>query len=169
MKKLAMIGISLFFASIFFLLFGIDREGIKEMKVKSDSSFEGLTILQKKDGALVWTLTARKADIKEDENIAKLTDITLVLQKNGMVLYTDRGTYDLTSRDFTAESEIRGKAKDYTIKVDSIDYEDISGEFKTEGQVHVEGKKLRVDGKGMMVDAEQKVRILKDVKATFHK
>jgi len=164
-----MVAFSVFFASLIILLFGIDREGIKEIKVKSDSSFEGLTILQKKGGALLWTLTARKADIKENENIAKLSDITLVLQKNGMVLYTDRGTYNLTSQDFTSESEIRGRTKNYSIMVDSIDYDHTSGEFRTEGPVHVESKRLKVDGKGMRVDSEQRLRLLKDVKATFHR
>lgn len=164
-----MVGLSVFFACMLLVLFMSDREVVREIKIKGTSFFDGLTILQKKDGAPVWTLTARKAYFRDGEKIVDLKDISMLLHKNGMVFYADKGTYDLSNRNFNTECEIRAKVKDYTIKVDSIDYEDFSGEFKTEGRIQVEGKKFKVDGKGMKVDSGQKVRILKDVKATFYK
>lgn len=169
MKKILMIGLSVFFACMFFVLFRSDRESGRDIRIKGNSFIDGLTILHKKDGAPFWMLTARKADFQEGEKMVELNDITMMLHKNSMVFYTDKGTYDLSNQNFATEGEIRAKAKDYTIKVDSIDYEASSGEFKTEGRIQVEGKKFKADGRGMKVDSEQKVRILKDVKATFYK
>jgi len=169
MKKYLMIGLSVFFACVFFLLLRSDRESGRDIKIRGNSFIDGLTILQKKDGAPFWTLTARKADFREGEKKVELSDITMVLHKNSMTFYTDNGTYDLSNQNFTTGGEIRAEAKDYTIRVDSIDYEASSGEFKTGGRIQVEGKKFKADGKGMKVDSEQKVRILKDVKATFYK
>ncbi|MEW6213667.1 MAG: LPS export ABC transporter periplasmic protein LptC, partial [Nitrospirota bacterium] len=91
------------------------------------------------------------------------------VEKNGLVLYADKGIYNLSNRNFTTEGEIRAKAKDYTITADSIDYEASSGEIKTEGRIKIEGKRFKVAGKGMKANSEQRVRVLKDVKATFYK
>lgn len=169
MKKIFMVGISFFLVCILFVILRSEREMSKDFQMKGSSFFEGLKILQKKDAQIVWTLMARKADFIEGENMVKLSNITMMVQKNRVVFYTDKGTYNLSNRNFTAEGPIRAKAKDYTITADSIDYEASSGDFKTEGHIEVEGKRFKIEGKGLMVDSEQKVRILKDVKATFYK
>jgi lipopolysaccharide export system protein LptC len=146
-----------------------ERESSVNVKVKSNSFIEGLRILHEKNGNTVWTLTARKADFTDDGNRAELNDLTVTVQKNGMTLYADKGTYDLSTRNFTINSEIRAVAKDYQITTSSIDYEASSGNAKTDERITVEGKKFKVEGKGMTLDSEQKVRIQNDVKATFYK
>jgi len=153
---------------LFFILRS-EKEISKDFQIKGSSFFEGLKILQKKDSNVIWTLLAKRADFIEDEHIVKLSDITMTVQKNGVVFYADKGTYNLSNKNFTAEGPIRAKATDYTIIADSIAYDNSSGNFKTEGPIAVEAKRFKVDGKGMKIDSEQKVRILNDVKATFYK
>lgn len=170
MKKVLLIGLSVLLFSSLFLMLRTGRENIGDFQIKKGNSFlEDIRILQKKNGVTVWTLTASKADFMEGENKAELNNINMVIQKNGLVLYADKGVYNLLEQSFTTEDIVRAEAKDYTITADSIDYEASSGEIKTDGRIKVEGKGFKVEGKGMKADAGQKVRILNDVKATFHK
>lgn len=152
-----------------FVLLRSSREISGDLKIKGDSFIEGLKILHQKDGVTVWTLNARRANFIEGEDKAELADISVVIQKNDMVLHADKGVYDLSDQRFTTDGEIKAEAKDYTITADSIDYEASSGEIETKGRVKVESKKFSVEGRGMKTDAEQKVRILNDVRATFYK
>ena len=169
MKTFIMISLSLFFALILFVVLGSDREEHETFKIRGNSFIEGLKILHEEGGDAVWTLTARKADLRESDNMADLSDITVVVPKNGLRLYADKGVYDLTNQKFTTQSDIKAETKDYKITTSLIDYEASSGKIKTEEIIKVDGKRFKVEGKGMTVDSERKVRILKDVKATFYK
>jgi len=93
----------------------------------------------------------------------------MVLQKNDVVLYADRGMYDFSEKSLTTKSVVKAEAKDYKITADSIDYEISSGKIQTGGRIKVEGKRFTVEGKGMKADEGQKVRVYNDVKATFQK
>jgi LPS export ABC transporter protein LptC len=168
MKKFLMIGLSLFFALILFIILRSERDGGEHLKIKGKSFIEGLKILHEEKGNAVWTLTARKADLKEGDNVAELRDVTVVVPKNGIRLYADKGMYDLLEKKFSTESAIRGEGKDYKITTSLIDYDTSSGKIKTDEWIEVDGKKFKVKGKGMTVDSEKKVRILKNVKATFY-
>jgi LPS export ABC transporter protein LptC len=169
MKTFMMISLSLFFALILFIVIGSEREGPDTIKIKGNSFIEGLKILHKEDGDAVWTLTAQKADLRESENIADLSDVTVVVPKNGFRIYADKGVYNLSTQKFTTESAIKAESKDYKITTSLIDYESSSGKIKTDESIKVDGKRFNVVGKGMTVDSERKVRILNDVKATFYK
>jgi len=169
MKKVLLIGLSISLLCMLLILLRSTREISGDLKIKGDSFIEGLKILHQKNGITVWTLSARKADFVEGEDKAELADISMVIRKNGMVLHADKGVYDLSAQSFTTDGEIRAETKDYTITADSMDYEASSGEIETKGRVKVESKKFSVEGRGMKTDAEQKVRILNDVSATFYK
>jgi len=169
MKKILMIGFPIVLFSLLFVMLTISREINGNPQIKGDSFIEGLRILQKKDGITAWTLTARKADFIEGVDKAELSDIDMLIQKNGLLLHADKGVYNFSEQGFTTEDVVKAKAKDYTITADSIDYEASSGNIKTGGWIKIEGKRFTVEGKGMKADAEQKVSILNNVKATFYK
>lgn len=165
-----MIGLSVLLFSSLFLMLRTGKENIGDFQIKKGNSFiEDIKILQKKNGMTVWTLTASRADFAGGEDKAELTDINMVMHKNGVALQVDKGIYNLSDRSFTTDSIVKAESKNYKIIADSIDYEVTSGEIGTDGMVKLEGKGFRVEGKGMKADAEQKVSILNDVKATFHK
>ncbi|OGW47393.1 MAG: LPS export ABC transporter periplasmic protein LptC [Nitrospirae bacterium RBG_13_41_22] len=169
MKKILMIGLFIVLFSLLFVMLRTGREMNGNPQIKGDSFIEGLSILQKKDGIAVWTLTARKADLIEGVDKAELSDINMLIQKNGLLLHADKGVYNFSEQGFTTEAVVRAEAKDYTITADSIDYEASSGNIKTGGWIKIEGKRFTVVGKGMKADAGQKVSILNNVKATFYK
>jgi lipopolysaccharide export system protein LptA len=71
-----------------------ERQSIEAVKIsKSNSFIEGLKILHGDNGNTLWTLTARKANFTDDENMAELSNINVVIQKNGMTLSADKGIY----------------------------------------------------------------------------
>lgn len=164
-----MIVLSFLLLGILFVILRSSREISGDLQIKGNSFIEGFRIFHKKNGIDVWTLSASRADFTESEKKAELSGITMTIQKNGFVLYADKGVYDLSGQRFTTDGSIKAETKDYTITADSIDYEISSGEIKTEGRIKVEGKKFEVEGRGMKADAGQKVSILSDVKATFYK
>jgi lipopolysaccharide assembly outer membrane protein LptD (OstA) len=169
MKKVLMAGLCVLFFSGLFLMVRTGKEFSGDLKISGGSFIEGIKILQKKNGTTVWTLTATRAHFLEDENRAELSDISMMLQKNGVVLYADKGIYNLSERSFTTSSVVKADAKDYKITADSVDYDVSSGNIKTGGRIKVEGKGFKVEGKGMESDGDKKVKILNDVTATFNK
>lgn len=169
MKKFLMVVLCLIFASTLFVMLMNDRENIEKIKIKKTSFIEGLEILYRKNGKAIWKLNARQADFTDDENMVDLSNLTVTVQENGMTFYADTGRYDLLSRNFIINSDIQAEAEDYRIITSSLDYDASSGNAKTDERIIVEGKKFKVEGKGMTLDSEQKVRIRNDVKATFYK
>lgn len=169
MKKFLMVVLCLIFAGTLFVMLMNDRENIEKIKIKKTSFIEGLEILYRKNGKAIWKLNARQADFTDDENMVELSNLTVTVQENGMTFYADTGRYDLLSRNFIINSDIQAEAEDYRIITSSIDYDASSGNAKTDERIIVVGKKFKVEGKGMTLDSEQKVRIRNDVKATFYK
>jgi lipopolysaccharide assembly outer membrane protein LptD (OstA) len=169
MKKGLMIGLSVLLFVALLIVLKAGRENGGDIQVKGSSFLENLTIVQKKDGQPLWTLTASRADFKENEDKAELSDINLVMEKDHVTLQADKGLYDLSGRSFTTDSAVKAMSRDYRITADSIDYEVASGMIQTQGRIHLESKGFGVEGEGMKSEADHKVRILNDVKATFHR
>jgi lipopolysaccharide assembly outer membrane protein LptD (OstA) len=164
-----MIGLSVLLFSILFLALKAGRENSGDLQVKSVSFIENIKILQKKSGATVWTLTAKKADFTEGGDKAELSDVNVLIEKSKVSLHADKGLYNLAERSFTTDSLVDAVSKNYRMSADSIDYETTSDKIKSEGRVKLEGKGFIVEGEGMKADGDKKVSILNDVKATFQK
>jgi len=169
MKRMFLIGLSVLLFGSILLMLRSGREINGDLRIAGGSFIEDIRILQKKEGVTVWNLTASRADFVEGEDKAELSNISLLLPKNEVVLYADKGVYNFSDKSFTTDRAIKAEAKDYKITADSVDFEISSGDIKTGGRIQVEGKGFTVEGKGMKADAEQNVKIFNDVKATFHK
>ncbi len=163
----------LFAGSIFFLLavffFGTRRETEKDILLAQNSFIDGLKIINKKDGNKVWTLSAERADIMESEDKAMLTNVSMTIEVKGMTIQAPDGVYDFAQRDLSLNGQITAITKDYTITADSVKWNQSKEEIITKGNVRIEGKKFNVEGSGLEADSGQKMRILKDVKATFYR
>ena len=115
----------------------------------------------------MWTLNASRADIIEGSDRVKLNDVVLWVENKDMTIYSPEGFYNMESRDLTLNGKIKAVTKGYTIITESVEWNQSKGEIKTKEAVKIESKKFNVEGVGMEADSEQKVRILKNVKATF--
>lgn len=150
------------------LIFLADNKEVEKISLSRGNSYiEGLKIANKKDGAEVWVLNAKRADIIESENKAKLTDIVMKVSQNGLTVKSEDGVYDISNKSLILKKTITAETKDYTIITDRIEWTS-AGEIKTGSDVRFISKKFNVEGEGMCADSDQKVRILKNVKAIFY-
>jgi len=169
MKKFLLVLASLLIFSIFFFLVKGEKNDKMDVSLKSDSFFEGLRIIQKKNGVENWVLTAKRADISKDADKAELTDIEMKVKDKGITICAEKGLYNLDTKRISVLGTITGKNDNYSITTRQVEIDSAAGSLKTDADVHIEGKKFLLQGKGMEVNNnEQKVRILKDVKATFN-
>jgi len=169
MKKGALAGlICVVLFGIFFML-KTARQSDFDLRVKGSSFLEDIRIVQKKKGLTVWTLTAKKADLPGGGDKAELYTINLAVPENNLVLYADKGTYNFPEKSFSADTIVEAKGENYRITADSLDLDVSSDSIRTDGRVHLEGKGFSLEGEGMQAGKEQKVRIFRDVKATFQK
>ena len=169
MKKIFLVMLSVVLLGSLFLMLRTGRDFNGDIRIKGGSFIEDIKIQQKKKGVTLWTLTASKAIFTEGEDKAELSDISIKLVKNDVMLHADKGIYNLSDKSFTTDSVVKAASKDYRITADSLDYAVASGNIETGGKITVEGKGFKMEGKGLEANADQKVRILNDVKATFHK
>jgi len=167
-KSLLVLASFLLFCLFFFMVEG-EKANKLDIHLKGASFFEGLRIIQKKDGVQSWILTAKRADISKKGDEANLTDIKVEVEDKGVTIYAEKGLYNLDTKTMSVEGPITAKNDDYSITTRDIEIDSSAGLLKTNEDVHVKGNKFILQGKGMELNNnEKKVRILKDVKATFN-
>lgn len=169
MKKSLLVFASFLLFSLFFFMLKGERTNNLGIHLKGESFFEGLRIIQKKDGVPNWVLTAKRADLSKDGNEANLTDLEMEIKNKGITVYAENGLYNLNNKKIYIDGTIAAKSNNYLITAGQVEIDSTTGLLKTNGYVHIEGKKFTLQGKGMEIkNNDQKVRILKGVKATFN-
>lgn len=169
MKKGFMAGLSIFLFSLLFIMIRDGGDISKKFRLQGNSFIEGIKIIQKKNGEILWTLHARRADFLESEDNAELSDMSMVLQKNDVILYTDRGIYNISGKSFTTNHAVKAQAKDFLITADSLDYDVATGRIETRGRVELDSENIKIKGTGMKTTTGQTIKLFDDVKATFYK
>jgi LPS export ABC transporter protein LptC len=169
MKKSFLVVLSLFLFALFLFIVKGEKGVRVDVRQKGESFIEGLKIVNKKNGVRDWVLTARRADLSENGEQARLADVELSMEKRGVTIYADSGLYNMSDKSVAIDGKIIAKGSTFAITSESVEYDSSTGDLKTDSPVTIEGSKFSVQGKGMnMNNTEQKVRILKDVKAIFY-
>jgi LPS export ABC transporter protein LptC len=169
MKKSLLVLASLLLFSLFFFMVEEEKTNKLDIHLRGGSFFEGLRIVHKKNGVENWILTAKRADISKDGDEANLTDLEMEVENEGITICAEKGLYNLDTKRISVLGTITAKNDNYSITTRQVEIDSAAGSLKTDADVHIEGKKFLLQGKGMEVNNnEQKVRILKDVKATFN-
>jgi LPS export ABC transporter protein LptC len=137
---------------------------------KGNSFIEGLRLVHKKNGDSDWILTAKRADISEDGNTARLSGIAMTLKDKGVTVYAARGLYNMADRNLSAEGTVVARGTNYSIiSENGAEFNGAANSLKTGGKVTIEGRKFNVQGEGMDTGNNgQIVRILGNVKAVFY-
>jgi LPS export ABC transporter protein LptC len=161
----------LIIAALTFVVLVLSEKGPKlDVQVKGDSFFEGLRIVNKKDGVTDWVLLAKRADMTKDGKEALLSDVEVKLQSQGMTVSAAKGLYNMETRQISVEGVLHASNDDYIFTTSRVRIDGNKGDFDTSEDVKIEGSKFELTGKGMHAENNQhKVRILKDVKATFNR
>ncbi len=154
---------------MFLVVFYGGRDRARDFSITRGNSYiEGLRIVNKKDGADLWTITARRADFSKDETVAQLSGVTIDLKKEGAVLNADDGTYNMNSRDLILENNITIRQKDSVVSAAKLSWNSANGILSSEGKVLMQGDKFKIEGEGLAVTQNNKVTVTKNVKATFY-
>jgi LPS export ABC transporter protein LptC len=154
---------------IFFIVFSDEKEFHRNFSIsKAGSYMEGLRIVSKKDGADALIITARRADFSKDETVATMDAVTMEMKKEGALLNADHGTYNMNTKELTLENNVTVKAKDAVIHVNNLSWNPGPGLLSAEGKVLVDGNKFTLEGEGLTATVDNKVRLTKNVRATFN-
>lgn len=157
-------------ALTFFVLIRAETGYKLDLQVKGDSFFEGLKIVNRKDGVTDWVLWAKRADMTRDGKEALLSGVEIKLASQDMTVSADKGLYDMETRQIFVEGVLRASNNDFVLTTSKAHIDGSKGKFDTTGDVKIEGSKFELRGKGMQAENNQhKVRILKDVSATFNR
>lgn len=169
MKKSLLVLASFLLFSLFLFMVQGEKASKLDIHLKGESFLEGLKIIHKKNGLQNWILTAKRADISKDGNEADLTDVEMEVKNKGITIFAEKGVYNLDTKKISIEGTITAKNNAYSITTGQIEIDSDAGLLTTGKEVLIEGKKFTLQGKGMEINNnEQKVRIMKDVKATFN-
>jgi LPS export ABC transporter protein LptC len=169
MKKSMLLVLSVaLFSMLFFML--KDKKETKVNILQQGGSFiEGLRLVHRKNGNIDWTLTARRADITDKGDKALLSGVEMQIEKKGITVSADKGTYNMTERDLTLDGGVVARGDGYSIFSDHVQYDGGSGILESDCGVEIKTKRFTVEGSGMDADsAGRKVKIRKDVKAVFY-
>lgn len=140
-----------------------------DIEQKGESFIEGLKIVNKRNGQKDWVLTAKRADITDKGTKANLKEIEMKIEKKDITIHAGKGTYDMNSKNLAVEGQIIARTGGYTVTSEDIVFDSGTGNIRTAGNARITGSRFSVEGKGLEIDnSAQKVRLLRDVKATFN-
>jgi|SRR5208283_551233 len=154
-----------FFAVI--VLFS-EREEFYKPKVNlADNSYmDRVSIIQRKDGVVKWTLAAKKATFL-DENNVKLDGMQITFPEKGLTLNSDGGLYDIEKRNLKIDGHIKASTADYDILTPALFWDASKNELFSDQRVQIIGKRFYVEGDDLNATSN-KATLNKDVKAIFY-
>ena len=136
------------------------------MNLTDNSYMDGVTIVQKKQGVVKWTLGSKKA-IFLNENDVKLVGLNITFPEKGLTLNSDGGMYDIAKRDLKIDGHISASTKDYDIVTPSLFWDASKNELTSDQRVHIIGKRFDVEGDDLNA-TNDRATLNKNVKATFY-
>lgn len=128
-------------------------------------SMEGLRIVNKEEGEVLWAFTSARAAISEDGAIADLKTVEVNFPKREVGVTADGGTYDMRGNDLSLRGGVRAVSAGYSITTDTIMLRG-GREISTDDKVVIEAKGLKIEGRGLR--AKENAWVLKNVKALVY-
>ena len=167
-KRMLVVITFLFTCLVFFSVFTGERDIRKDLSIQRGNSYiEGLKIVSKKNGSDTWVVTARRADFTKDETVAQMQSVAIDVKKDDVVLTADNGTYHMQSRDLRLENNIKVQIKGSVVTTDELSWDSSRGTVFSKDVVRMEGNKFKIEGEGLTATKDNKVKLMRNVKATF--
>ncbi|MBF0557183.1 MAG: LPS export ABC transporter periplasmic protein LptC [Nitrospirae bacterium] len=150
------------------IVFFSEREGFYKPKVNMDgnSYMDGVSIIQRKDGVVKWTLGSKKAIFLDDNNV-KLVALQITFPEKGLTLNSDGGLYDIDKRNLKIDGHINASTADYDILTPTLYWDASKNELFSDQKVQIIGKKFYVEGDDLN-STNDKATLNKNVKAIFY-
>ncbi|MGD1075000.1 MAG: LPS export ABC transporter periplasmic protein LptC [Thermodesulfovibrionales bacterium] len=153
--------------AVSYFVFHGEQEEKKNLLIKTHSYIEGLRIIQKKNGSDAWVVTARRADFIKGETVAQMDAVTIKAIPEGVVANADSGTYTFATKELHLDNNIKIRIKDSVISAKSLAWNPSTGLLTSTDKVRMDGTKFRVEGEGLTVSQDQKLKLMNNVTATF--
>lgn len=166
MKKTVFLAVAVLFFAV--LAFFSGREGDLKTKIRlGDNAYmDDVTITHKKDGAVKWTLSSKKAVFVTDTDVA-LTGVTITFPEKELTLTSDAGSYNMAQRDLKIEKNIKAAGKNYDIVAETLFWDSSRNEILSDDTVRIIGQRFQVEG-DHLVATNDKATLNSNVKAIFY-
>jgi len=159
---------------------GINFADVKVDKVDvkvadAEVVMDGFSFSKTDEGATGWRLDAKKAELHKESGLAKLEDLEAVYESgNGTVLTltADRGEFNTETRAMRlarVDKDIKlSSSEGYDMYLKDLEWDDKLRELKTKDPVVIKGDRLKLEGGGMVADADmEEIRIVDGVRTVF--
>jgi LPS export ABC transporter protein LptC len=131
------------------------------------SFLEGVRVLNKEEGKLLWSLESGRVSFSADMDTANLAEVRVELRGQEMLVTASAGEFDMESNDLSLAGNVRAETRELVITTASASLDSRTGRISTEDPVFITGADFMITGKGLRA-ANSKVRLLADVTAEFH-
>jgi len=125
--------------------------------------------VEDKHGRKTWELEAKTVRLYQEENISVLEDVKVTFYaKEGRIFYltAKQGKVHQDSKDVELMGDVVLTSNDgYQLKTQSASYQHSEKTVSTSDPVEIEGEQIRLTGKGMLVNMDDKTfKVLSQVK-----
>lgn len=166
MKKALFLLVFLFFFAVIAIYSAREGDMKTGLRLGSNSYMDDVVIVQKKEGAVKWILSSRKAVFVTDKDV-KLTALKIIFPEKELTLTSDGGMYDIDKRDLKIEDNIKASTKDYDIVASTLFWDSAKNELLSDRKVQIIGKKFHVEGDNLTATTD-KAKLNENVKAVFY-
>jgi LPS export ABC transporter protein LptC len=132
---------------------------------------DSLHLKHREKNNVKWELTSEKAILPVEKKEIHLQSLSLKINQSPAIYLTSgSGIYEIERGDVTLHNAVELKVKDSMFLTDTIKWHSRDEAIRTDDDVKFTGGNFLITGSGLAAKVkQQKVRILKDVKATFYR
>jgi len=151
---------------------GFHGTGIRIPKIKGDLKVGNLFLTEEKEGTVQWELEAKLAESFRKDNKTVLEDLQVTMYGQGgrvVTLRGDRARIDERTRNMEVEGDVVVTSSDgLRLRTDFLQYDHSRREITTESAVTINGKGVRISGKGLRMElANETISILREVETSI--
>jgi LPS export ABC transporter protein LptC len=135
----------------------------------ADAHLDKIHFVEEKQGQKTWELEAKSIQQYQDQNIMILDQVKVTFytkEGRSFIISGNQGKVNQDSKDMELVGNVVVSSSDgYQLKTHSLSYHDSNKSMSTPDPVEIEGEKIWLVGKGMLVDMEAKtLKVLNQVK-----
>jgi LPS export ABC transporter protein LptC len=138
----------------------------------ADARLEKIRFIEDKQGQKTWELEAKSIQQYQDQSIILLEDVKVTFftkEGRSFIISGKQGKVNQDSKDMELVGDVVLISSDgYRLETHSISYHHSEKRISTPDPVVIEGEKIRLEGKGILVNMEDKIfKVLNQVKTQW--
>lgn len=166
MKSIVLLSAAVFLFAVITVYLIQDKDTNTTLRFDNNSYMDDVSIIQKKKGTLQWIANAKKAVFLNNTDVM-LSNLKIILPEKELILTSDKGLYDIESRDLKIEDNINAFTKDYEIVATKLHWDSSRGEIVSDERIQIKGKRFFIEGDALKSSADKAI-LNGNVKAVFY-